>query len=126
MPKCIVAPFRSLVVPDTEPNSSTLPIGYQSARRVGRKERNAAGSTKVVPVSAVKPVLQKILSSQIKCCFLDAKAEISPFLPCFERQQVKRSRLAGKYFSWLKNNTILRLRDMKTGNEPSYGMTPTN
>lgn len=85
MPKCIVAPFRSLVVPDTEPNSSTLPIGYQSARRVGRKERNAADSSEVVSVSAVKPVLQKILSSQIKCHFLDAKAEICPILPCFKR-----------------------------------------
>lgn len=50
MPKRIVAPFCSLVVPDTEPNSFTLPIGYQSARRVGRKERNAADSNKVVSV----------------------------------------------------------------------------
>lgn len=59
MPKRIVPLFCSLVVPDTEPNSSTLPMGYQSARRVGRNERNAADSKRVVSVSAVKPGMQK-------------------------------------------------------------------
>lgn len=42
MPKRIVALFR-----------------YQSARGVGRKDKNAADSNKVVSVSALKPVLQK-------------------------------------------------------------------
>lgn len=79
MPRRIVAPFRSLVVPDTEPNSSTLPIGYQSARRVGRKERNAADSNKVVSVSAVKPVLQKILSSVIFLMLMQKSAHFCLF-----------------------------------------------
>lgn len=65
MPKRIVALFLSLVVPDTEENSSMLPIGYQSAGGVGRKDKNAADSNKVVSVSAPKPVLQK-QSSQVK------------------------------------------------------------
>lgn len=66
MPKHIVVPVCSLVVPDTEPNSSTLPVGFQSVKRVERKERNAADNSMVVSISVEKPVLPKIFLSQIK------------------------------------------------------------
>lgn len=75
MPKHIVALLCSLVVPDTEPNSSSLPIEYQSARRVGRKERNAADTIKVVSVFAVKPEL----CSEIRCHFLNANVAVCLF-----------------------------------------------
>ena len=86
MPRRIVAPFRSLVVPDTEPSSSTLPIGYQSARRVGRKQRNAADKAiKWFLDLLLKPVLQKkSLSIHIKSViFLMLMQKPCPFSASF-------------------------------------------
>lgn len=115
MPKCIVAPFRSLVVPDTEPDSSTAPIGYQRARRLERKERNAADSNKVVSV-IFSMLMHK--SGLLCLCF---KILMSRLL-WSDRQNLPDSRLNELTLLANGKNNSLRLGDAKTWNESSYGM----